>query len=74
MTCDMGHMESDTWWGVNILSKFQLSSSYGLGKIKGGDAKTRPPKTFICSKSKELYRNNNIFLTTSVYCRNKFLN
>ena len=29
--------------------------------VKGGDAKTRPPKTFICSKSKVLYRINNIF-------------
>ena len=22
----------DKWWGVNILSKFQLPSSYGLGR------------------------------------------
>ena len=25
-------MTCDTWWGVNILSKFQLSRSYGFGK------------------------------------------
>ena len=24
-------MICDTWWGVNVLSKFQLSSSYSLG-------------------------------------------
>ena len=28
MTRDMRHV---TWWEVNILSKFQLCSSYGLG-------------------------------------------
>ena len=27
---DGWHMTCDTWWGVNILSKFQLSSSNGL--------------------------------------------
>ena len=32
VTCDMGHMTCDKWCGVNILSKFYLSSSYGLGK------------------------------------------
>ena len=31
------------------------------GQIKGGDAKTRPPKTFICSISKVHYRINNFF-------------
>ena len=31
MTSDMWHMTCDTCWGVNILSKFQLSSSNGLG-------------------------------------------
>ena len=61
MACDMWHMSCDTWWGVNILSKFQLSSSYGLGKIKARDAKTRPPKTFICFKSKVLYKRKKIF-------------
>ena len=25
-------MTRDTWWEVNILSKFQLPSSYGLGE------------------------------------------
>ena len=37
VTCDMwhvtgytGHMTCDMFWGVNILSKFQLPSSYGL--------------------------------------------
>ena len=52
--CDMWHMTCDTWhvtwhmthdmwhvWGVNILSKFQLPSSYGLWFmilwIYGGD-------------------------------------
>ena len=37
VTCDMWHMTLATWhvtcdklWGVNILSKFQLPSSYGL--------------------------------------------
>ena len=36
--CDMWHMTCNTWhvtcdmlWGVNILSKLQLPSSYGLG-------------------------------------------
>ena len=30
MTHDTGHMTHDIWCGVNILSKFQLSSSNGL--------------------------------------------
>ena len=41
MTCDMWHVTHDiwritceTWWGLNILSKFQLLSSFGLaGKV-----------------------------------------
>ena len=31
MTPDTWHLTCDTWWGVNILSKFQLPSSFGLG-------------------------------------------
>ena len=38
VTCDTWHMTHDTWhvtcdmlWGVNILSKFQLPSSFGVG-------------------------------------------
>ena len=31
--CDMWHLTCDMWWGVNILSKFELSSSHGLGVI-----------------------------------------
>ena len=31
LTHDMCHMKCDTMWGVKILSKFQLSSSYGSG-------------------------------------------
>jgi hypothetical protein len=31
LTCDMWHMTCDTWWRVNILSKFQLPSSYVFG-------------------------------------------
>ena len=31
VTHDMWQVRPDTWRGVNILSKFQLSSSYGLG-------------------------------------------
>ena len=31
MTPDTWHLTCDTWWGVNILLKLQLSSSYGLG-------------------------------------------
>ena len=41
MICDTWHMTSDTWhvtcdecWGLNILSKFQLPSSYGLGETE----------------------------------------
>ena len=30
-TCDTWHLKCDTWWGVNILSKFQLRSSFGFG-------------------------------------------
>ena len=30
MTCDIWHMTCDMLWGVNILSKFQLPSCYGL--------------------------------------------
>ena len=28
---DTWHLTCDMWWGVNILSKYQLPSSYGLG-------------------------------------------
>ena len=31
VTRDTCHVTHDTWCGVNILSKFQLSSSNGLG-------------------------------------------
>ena len=31
MTCDTRHVTHDTWCGVNVLSKFKLSSSNGLG-------------------------------------------
>ena len=31
VTREMWHMTQDMWWGVNILLKCQLSSSYGLG-------------------------------------------
>ena len=31
MIQDMWHMTCDTWWGMNILSKCQLPSSFGLG-------------------------------------------
>ena len=31
VTPDTWHLTCDTWWGVNILSKCQLSSSQGLG-------------------------------------------
>ena len=31
VTCDMWHGTPDRWWEVNILSKFQVPSSYGLG-------------------------------------------
>ena len=31
ITFDRKHVTNDTWCGVNILSKFQLSSSNGLG-------------------------------------------
>ena len=30
VTCDTWHLTCDMFWGVNILSKFQLSSSYSL--------------------------------------------
>ena len=30
VTCDMWHVTCDLFWGVNILSKFQLPSSYCL--------------------------------------------
>ena len=33
MTRDTWHLTSDNWRGVNILSKFQLPSSYGLGVL-----------------------------------------
>ena len=33
MTCDTWHMTHDTYCGINILSKFQLSGSSGLGLI-----------------------------------------
>ena len=42
--------------------------------IKGGDAKTRPPKTFICSKFKVLYLINNIFWQHQRIVEIKFLN
>ena len=32
VTFDMLHVTCNMWWGVNILSKFQLHSSYGLGE------------------------------------------
>ena len=31
VTRDMWHVTCDTWWGVNILSKFHIPSSYTLG-------------------------------------------
>ena len=31
MICDMWHMTRDRWGKVNLLSKFQLPSYYGLG-------------------------------------------
>ena len=31
VTSDMWHVTCDTWWGMNILSKLQLPSSYDLG-------------------------------------------
>ena len=31
LTHDMGHVTCDKWEEVNLLSKFQLPSSYGLG-------------------------------------------
>ena len=33
LTPDTGHLTCDTWWGVNIISKCQLSSSQGLGAM-----------------------------------------
>ena len=36
VTCDMWHLTCATWWEVNILSKFQLHSSYGLGETVSG--------------------------------------
>ena len=31
MSLDTWHVTSDTWWRVNIFSKFPLSSSYAYG-------------------------------------------
>ena len=31
LTCDTRHLTCDTWWGVNIVSEFQLPSSNSLG-------------------------------------------
>ena len=28
----MSHIICDTWWGLNIISKFQLLSLYGFGE------------------------------------------
>ena len=44
--------------GKHLLSDM---STQDVLVVKGGDAKTRPPKTCICSKSKVLYRINNSF-------------
>ena len=48
VTCDMWHVTSDTWhvtydiWReVNILSKCQVPSSYGLGGLEGKDELVR---------------------------------
>ena len=38
LTPDTWHLTCDTWWGVNILSRFQLPSSNGLGYIINRDS------------------------------------
>ena len=63
---DYWHLESWTGPAQAFIKHTQRAV---LQTLKGGDAKTRPPKTFICSKSKVSNRINNIFLTTSAYLK-----
>ena len=40
MTCDTGHVTCDTLCGLNVFSKYQLLSTYGLGKERRETTKT----------------------------------
>ena len=69
-TRDTWHLTHEIWWEVNILSKCQLSSSYGLGVMMfwrfGGKWRVSGPVIIISSRDGSQV-NQNHPLTTGVY-------